>query len=113
MAENQDIRENQMAVGSAQYLRGISGNGSSVRVNNIMNTLNKQSVTVDCNEMTDEGRYSANKWENSPYNSIGVLEVLRYSPDWIVQKFYVIWGDPEVYIRCWFSGNTWGTWRRI
>ena len=108
-----DLKESEMTIGSAQYLRGISGNGSSVRVDNIMNTLSRQSVTVDCNEMTDEGRYSANKWKNSPYNSIGVLEVLRYSPDWIVQKMYGITASSPIYIRNFYNGNTWSSWRQI
>lgn len=108
-----DIRENEMGVGSATYLRGVASNGDSVLVNNIMNTINLQAKTVDCNEMKKEGRYSAYMWENTPYNNIGVLEVIQYSNDWIVQKFYGIGADSVVYIRCWFSGKGWGDWRRI
>ena len=108
-----DIRENEMGVGSATYLRGVAFNGDSVLVNNIMNTINLQAETVDCNEMKKEGRCSAYKWENSPYNSYAVLEVIQYSNDWIIQKIYAIGANSEVFIRSWYSGKSWSEWRQI
>lgn len=109
-----DIYENQMQeVSAPKYLRGIDSNGDSVITVNKQSTKNLQSETVDCNDMTEEGRYSAYKWENSPYNNIAVLEVIMYSKDWIVQKIYAIDPGAVVYIRCFSSGKSWGEWRRI
>lgn len=108
-----DLKENQMSIGSAEYLRGINYDGTSIRVKNIMNTISLQGTTVDCNEKTTEGRYSAYNWKNSPYNNIGVLEVFKYSNDWIIQKMYGIFQAPTIYIRCFYNGNTWSDWKKI
>ena len=108
-----DVKENQLTVKSAQYLRGIYVDGSSVLVRNIQDTIANTIITIDCNEKKEEGRYAANKWLNSPYNNIGVLEVFRYSPDWIVQKMYGINVNSPVFIRCFYDGNTWTSWRQI
>jgi hypothetical protein len=40
---------------------------------------------------------------------ISVMEVLVYSPDWIVQRFIVVNGAE--YIRHWHSANTWSDWK--
>ena len=108
-----DLKENQMSIESAEYLRGINYNGTSVRVKNIMNTISLQTTTVDCNKMKTEGRYSAYQWKNSIYNNIGVLEVICYSKDWIVQKMYGITTVPSIYIRCFHDGNTWSDWKKL
>ena len=110
-----DVRENQMAVGSAQYLRGISSNGSSVRVDNIMNTISKISTTeiLNCDDFISEGRYSGFKWSNCPYTDIAVLEVIKYSEDWILQKLYAITSDTRIYVRCFTSGRQWGNWKQV
>ena len=108
-----DLKEKDMPIGSASYLRGVNYIGTSVRVKNIMNTISLQTTTVDCNEIKTEGRYSAYKWENSPYSSIGILEVICYSGDWIVQKMYGISSASPMYIRCFHDGKTWSAWRKI
>ena len=109
-----DIKENEMPIASAQYLRGIGYDGSSVNVKNIMTTIDRQTIEIDCNEMRSEERFSAYRWKNAPtVTNIGILEIFRYSNDWFVQKFYLIGADAAVYIRCWYNGNTWSNWRRI
>lgn len=114
MAESLDVHENEMTVNNkAPYLRGVDSAGNSVRVDNKMFTINKQAVTVDCNEMKIDGRYSAYHWKNSPYNNIAVLEVIQYSNDWIIQKIYAIGANSEVFIRSWYSGKSWSEWRQI
>ena len=46
---------------------------------------------------------------NAPAQSIAVMEVLVYSPDWIVQRFTVVNGAE--YIRHWHSATTWSEWK--
>ena len=46
---------------------------------------------------------------NAPTQTIAVMEVLVYSPDWIVQRFIVVNGAE--YIRHWHSGTTWSEWK--
>lgn len=50
----------------------------------------------------------------SPFDGICVLEVLAYSPDWVVQKAWEINSDNALgKQRMFHSGNTWTTWRDI
>lgn len=110
-----DLKENQMSIESADYLRGINYNGTSVRVKNIMNTIGKIGTTVDCNEMKEEGRWASNIWANAPTINIAILEIIRYSNDWMVQRFNVIptSGQLSVYVRCFYNGTTWSAWKKI
>lgn len=108
-----DVKENQMKKKIAENLRCLDSAGNSGIVRNIQNTISLQTTTVDCNEMKDEGRYSAYKWKNSPYPSIGILEVFCYSNDWIVQKMYGIESESSMYIRSFYNGNTWSDWKKI
>ena len=110
-----DLKENQMSIGAAEYLRGIHYNGSSIIVKNIMNTISKVGTTVDCNEMKEEGRWASNIWVNGPTTNIAILEVISYSNDWIVQKFYVIpaGGAVSIYVRSFYNGNTWSAWKKL
>lgn len=110
-----DLKENQMDIVYADYLRGVTYNGTSVRVKNIQNTQDRVGTTVDCNEMKEEGRYSSNLWENAPMSTIAILEVIRYSNDWIVQKFYAIPtnGTLPIYVRSFYNGNTWSAWKKL
>ena len=110
-----DLKEKDMPIGSASYLRGVNYIGTSVRAKNIMNTISKVGTTVDCNEMKEEGRWASNLWANAPTTNIAILEVIRYSNDWIAQKFYVIPsnGALSIYVRSFYNGNTWFAWKKI
>ena len=110
-----DIKEKDMPIERASYIRGINHIGNSVRVKNIMNTFNRIGTTVDCNEMKEEGRYASNLWSNAPTTNIAILEVICYSNDWIAQKFYVIPsnGVLSIYVRSFYSGNTWSAWKKL
>lgn len=109
-----DLKENDMTtVRDAEYLRCLDYAGNSGIVKNIQNTIGKIGSTVDCNEMKTEGRYATSTWKNSPYSNIGILEVIKYSNDWIVQKMYGINSTSPIYIRCFYNGTTWSTWRQI
>lgn len=50
---------------------------------------------------------------NAPVQSIAVLEVLVYSPDWIVQRFTVVGDGGRKYERHFHNGTTWSTWRTL
>ena len=110
-----DLKEKDMPIGSASYLRGVNHIGTSVRAKNIMNTISKVGTTVDCNEMKEEGRWASNIWANAPTTNIAILEVICYSNDWIAQKFYVIPsnGALSIYVRSFYNGNTWSAWKKI
>lgn len=110
-----DIKEKDMPIEGASYLRGINYLGNSIRVKNKMDTFSKVGTTVDCNEMKEEGRYSSNLWSNAPTTNIAILEVISYSNDWIVQKFYVIPQDGTlpIYVRSFYNGNTWSAWKKL
>lgn len=110
-----DLKENDMTVRNAEYLRCLDYAGNSGIVKNIQNTIGKIGTTVDCNEMKEEGRCSSNLWKNAPMSTIAILEVIRYSGDWIVQKFYVIPtnGTLPIYVRSFYNGNTWSAWKKL
>lgn len=110
-----DIKEKDMPIERASYIRGINYIGNSVIAENIMNTINRIGTTVDCNEMKEEGRYSSNLWANAPTTNIAILEIISYSNDWIVQKFYVIPsnGALSIYVRSFYNGTTWYAWKKL
>ena len=110
-----DIKEKDMPIEIASYIRGINYIGNSVRAKNIMNTFSRVGTTVDCNEMKEEGRYASNLWSNAPTTNIAILEVICYSNDWIAQKFYVIPsnGALSIYVRSFYNGNTWSAWKKL
>ena len=110
-----DIKEKDMPIERASYIRGINYIGNSIRVKNLMNTFSKVGTTVDCNEMKEEGRYASNLWSNAPTTNIAILEVICYSNDWIVQKFYVIPqnGALSIYVRSFYNGTTWSAWKKL
>ena len=50
---------------------------------------------------------------NAPVQNISVLEVIVYSPDWIVQRFTVINVTGKTYERHYYNGNTWSEWKTL
>lgn len=72
-------------------------------------------VPVNCNTLTDTGWYSASSWTNMPSgaNTIAAMEVVRYSGDWILQRFTVISATNLAYQRAYYSGTTWSAWRTL
>ncbi len=50
---------------------------------------------------------------NAPTQAISVLEVIVYSPDWIVQRFTVINVTGKTYERHYYNGNTWSNWKTL
>ena len=68
----------------------------------------------DLNTITISGYYKGyTGMTNAPVQDIAVLEVLAYSPDWIIQRFTPIKsGKVVTYERRRHSGNTWSEWKR-
>ena len=65
---------------------------------------------TDLNTIKTAGWYYGHTgMTNAPQHTIAVMEVLVYSPDWIVQRFIVVNGAE--YIRHWHSGTTWSNWK--
>ena len=67
------------------------------------------------NAIRDSGHYTGYNMTDAAVATISAFEVIAYSPDWIVQKQYVINGTPaaDSFIRTWYNGNTWSSWQRI
>lgn len=69
---------------------------------------------ADFNTIKAEGTYYGyTGMTNAKFNSISVLEVIQYSPDWIVQRQTSLNGNREVWQRYYHSGNTWTDWEQI
>jgi len=58
------------------------------------------------------GIYGLYNCTKAPNWGIGVLEVLCYSGDWVIQRFTTIEQNPRMWERAFYSGTTWGAWRQ-
>jgi hypothetical protein len=67
---------------------------------------------VDLNDIKTPGMYGVYQSTNAPERNIATLEVVMYSPDWIIQRFTSV-ETATTYIRRWHSGTTWGNWFTI
>lgn len=77
-------------------------------------SVNNLGPGVDPDTLTDTGWYSGYNWIGSlAGESIGTLEVIQYSPDWIVQYFTTAAASPVVRVRARYSGTTWGAWNVV
>lgn len=66
---------------------------------------------TDCNDITTYCVVASYKWSNAPSGaSIGILEVIPYSPDWIVQRFTQINETPTTFIRSYYNAEAWSPW---
>lgn len=76
------------------------------------NNINMQNMSnKDLNTLKTQGwYYGYTGMTNAPVQTIGVMEVLVYSQDWIVQRFTVIGATPVTYERHYHTGTTWGSW---
>ena len=67
--------------------------------------------STDCNNITTYSVVSSYKWSNAPSGvSIGILETIPYSPDWIVQRFTNINSSHKTYIRSYYNDESWSPW---
>lgn len=64
---------------------------------------------VDLNDIKTPGMYGVYQSTNAPERNIATLEVVMYSPDWIVQRFTSV-ETATTYLRRWYGGTTWGNW---
>lgn len=73
-----------------------------------------QQTGVDLNDIKGIGQYALyGNNANSPFTGIYVLEVIVYSGDWILQRITDISQSPRCYVRCFYSGTTWGDWKQV
>ncbi|WAB24102.1 tail fiber protein [Clostridium phage A2] len=71
---------------------------------------------TDLNNIKIPGIYSGYKnMANAPSQGISIMEVIRYSPDWVVQRFKTIPpnGKGITYTRGFYNGNTWSDWVKV
>ena len=60
------------------------------------------------------GNYGMYGRAEAPSGSIGVLQVMAYTPDWVVQKWYPIdSSNSSGYQRMYHSGSTWTAWKPL
>lgn len=65
----------------------------------------------DINSMRSEcGVYGLYSCDQAPDSGIGILEVLVYTKDWVIQRFTKIGATPQMWERAFYSGTTWGSW---
>lgn len=86
----------------------LNGKAASGHTHNIHSE--KSMSNTDLNTIKTAGwYYGYTGMTNAPEQTIAVMEVLKYSPDWIVQRFIVVNG--KEYIRYWHSATTWTEWK--
>ena len=68
---------------------------------------------IQADNLIETGWYSGYGWLNAPLaGDIATMEVVAYSPDWIVQRFTAIRETPLVFTRTRYNGTTWSPWVR-
>lgn len=75
----------------------------------------KNCSNTDFNTIKETGTYYGyTGMTNAKFNAISVLEVVHYSPDWVVQRQTgILDGYCETWQRAFHSGNTWTDWEQI
>lgn len=68
---------------------------------------------TDMNNNKTTGFSRGYNMTNAAVQLISAFETIVYSPDWITQIQHTISDTPEMYIRSWHSGTTWGGWHRL
>ena len=118
MAENLDIRENEMQQGTAAYLRGIDASGNSilVTITSIINAcfINRGFVGENFNfNNANTGVYTVNKHDclNQPFAGVGTL--VSAAGTYKIQLFMAIIDGSQIFIRVADVGNDWKPWRKI
>lgn len=67
---------------------------------------------IDVNTVKTAGMYGVYNATNAPSTEIATLEVITYSPDWIIQRFTTV-PSGITYIRRWHSGVAWSYWEKF
>lgn len=106
-------------LGSAAY-KNASGNWD-INVSGYAGSLAASSCSsVDLNTLkggsvTSKLYYGYTGMTNAPAQAIGILEVIPYSADWVVQRFTKInsLDVGEEYVRHFYNGSTWSDWKTI
>lgn len=58
------------------------------------------------------GIYGLYGCTQAPDTEIAVLEVIFYTPDWVIQRFTTVEATPRMWERSFTSGTTWNNWVR-
>ena len=90
----------------------ISGSAASASVLGIASCTNTDLNTLKGSTYRVYQGYTG--MTNAPVQTIGVLEVLPYSGDWVVQRFTKIHDENNAkeYVRHYYNGSTWSSWRQ-
>lgn len=115
MAENKDIREDQMTpVSGVDYLRGLVGNNSVlISPDNLLREMFKERGFVsDVNKAVRLGIYGGNAIENAPSSDYAVVAVLTERL-YILQFFFPLNSNLIYYRRSINNGTSWYNWTLI
>ena len=100
--------------GSANVTWSLSEIGAAPASHTHANVVMNNCSNKDLNTIKTAGfYYGYTGMTNAPVQAIAVLEVLVYSPDWIVQRFTVINNGGRKYERHYYDGKTWSNWRTL
>ena len=75
--------------------------------------INYSNHLVNCNTLKENQVIAAYQWENAPVGGIAILEVFRYSGDWVIQRFTVIESSTIIWVRSFHNADTWGAWEIV
>lgn len=102
--------------------------GNAVSANSATNATNATNATyaqypilmnmsnTDLNTIKTQGvYYGYTGMTNAPQQSIATMEVIRYSGDWLIQRFTCPYGDgtSAKWERTYYGGSSWSSWYRI
>lgn len=114
MEEKQDVRENEMKIGTPALLRGLDANGNSILVNieAVQNIPFRGNLSnTDINNITTSGfYYLADGNTNCPYSSYSYLLVINLVGDAI--QFNMHNGSGGIQYRKQYR-NVWRNWNTI
>ena len=129
ISEDEEITSSNVTADSDGVANALKSNIPSV-----INSLNSDSTTAalsaaqgkalkqqfakntisggNLNSYKESGCYPTYNCSNAPDTGIGVLLVLRYSSDWVVQCYYNISNNPTAGMRyrMYTNGNSWSSW---
>ena len=118
---NSDL-DNQKIIDSGQNTRlDVAEGNIDVLVDTVNDILERKRVDTEyLGENPDidlyhygPGMYGIYNCSKAPSMNIGILEVLYYSGDWVIQRFTAIdygGGAPQMWERCFHTGTTWTSW---
>ena len=113
-----DLKENQMAARTAEFVRCIDASGNSgiiTPANLLTNTFQDRGIVAEGFDFDNakSGTYTVNKTNctNQPYPGVGTL--VSFNSTYKLQIFMCIAGDSPTFMRVSDVRSSWAPWRKI